>query len=917
MILILLVWNQQAQGQCPSNVEILNNLKAIEGNTSAQDAEKINQLHQLQQLFLQCHTTKDSVYARIVHRLGGIYSKTGDIEKAINFTKEAVAVNRTGYKETDKSFLANSYFNLGTFYNWLYLSEDSHRSWDSCIFISRQFPHKYNLAFMAFEQKAYAFIKTGDYQKGVETAENGILLAKKVTDTSAEASLLSQKAQAQIELNNIPEAGENIKKALFILVNNNSNIDKLATSYSVYARLLNKKGDKKTAIQYYQKAIELNKTIGYWVQCSRDMLNLGSLYDNYLHDGVNALACYKQALSMVDKANDDYQRAGIYLNMGVVYWRQKDYGQALQFYQKALNALPIHFTDTAIKSNPTVNMLNLVANDYYVSTLLSNKAEALLGQYKIEKKKELLVSAIRTYQLADKAVDLMRWKQYGEQSKLFWRGKTKQMYAHAIEACYLAADNELAFFFMEKSRAVLLNDKLNELGAFTKLPAAEMVKDQELRMQAFTAQQKWASLTTHTSESEVHQAKLLQAKNNFENYIKSLEKKYPAYYQYKYADDVPSLNALQEYLALNKASFIHYFMNDSVTYILSITPKDARLVKLSKKYFNQEQLSRFIELCSEKQTLNNNYGSFALLSNKLYKTLFQPLQLPPGKIIICTDNFLIPFEALCTDSRGKQYLINEYVFSYVYSARNLLKEFTANPAKGNFIGFAPVNFKPYLRVADLKQAAASLQEAAGHYSSTKLFTDKQATKNNFIHNISDYSIVNVFSHARADTDESEPLLFMQDSVIRLSELRLPHKLATRLVVLSACQTNVGKNATGEGIYSLARGFSSASIPSVAATLWKADEQAIYEITTMFHEYLSQGMRKDDALQKAKLNFVKSNSHEKSLPYFWANMVIIGNSEPVEFRENLNIWWWISLSVLGFIVLAGISYHRRNRLIQLK
>jgi CHAT domain-containing protein len=170
----------------------------------------------------------------------------------------------------------------------------------------------------------------------------------------------------------------------------------------------------------------------------------------------------------------------------------------------------------------------------------------------------------------------------------------------------------------------------------------------------------------------------------------------------------------------------------------------------------------------------------------------------------------------------------------------------------------------------------------------------------------------VFSHARADTMASEPLLFMQDSVIRLSELQLPHTLATRLVVLSACQTHVGKNVTGEGIYSLARGFALAGIPAVAATLWKADEKAIYEVSVLFHQYLSQGMRKDDALRKAKLDFIKHNSQEKSLPYFWANMILIGHPEPVEFTGKPRLGWWIGLGVILCFVSWLVFSRRRKK-----
>jgi CHAT domain-containing protein len=133
-------------------------------------------------------------------------------------------------------------------------------------------------------------------------------------------------------------------------------------------------------------------------------------------------------------------------------------------------------------------------------------------------------------------------------------------------------------------------------------------------------------------------------------------------------------------------------------------------------------------------------------------------------------------------------------------------------------------------------------------------------------------------------------------------------------MLSACQTNVGKNATGEGIYSLARGFSSAGIPSVSATLWKADEETIYTISNTFHALLSKGMRKDEALQKSKLLFMESGGKEKLLPYYWANMIIIGNADAVVLSSPPAYRWWLNAGIIFaiiFIVIILLVRVRRN------
>jgi CHAT domain-containing protein len=152
---------------------------------------------------------------------------------------------------------------------------------------------------------------------------------------------------------------------------------------------------------------------------------------------------------------------------------------------------------------------------------------------------------------------------------------------------------------------------------------------------------------------------------------------------------------------------------------------------------------------------------------------------------------------------------------------------------------------------------------------------------------------------------------MRDSLIHLSELQLLNDPATKLVILSACQTNVGRSATGEGIYSLARGFATAGIPSVAATLWKADEQTIYSISAMFNEYLSEGMTKDEALRKAKLYFIQRNDNEKLLPYFWANMIVIGNTDAINLTTANNSYWsWIVTAVFVVLILAFVIFRKK-------
>ncbi len=885
---VLLMIGQQAQGQCLSPSEILTNINAIQTDAIATNAEKIKQLLHMQQLFLKCNKAKDSIYARIVHRLGDIYSQTGDWENALRYTKEAVTVNKLPDKNrVEKSFLSNSYSNLGTFCKDLYLFNEAQLYFDSCIEISKNFPEKYFIAFMALEKKAYIFFQKGDYEKSIETAEKGILFAKKIKDTISEAFLLAQKAQAQLELNNISAAEGNLKKAISILATA-TDTRHLATAYTIYARLLERKNEHKTAVQYYLKSFELRKAKKNWIQCSQTMLDLGDLYDNKLKNGAKAIACYKKGIKMLEHATDPYQLSGLYINMGVVYWRQENYKQALHFYQKALNVLPINFTDTSIKSNPTDGMLRLVANDYFVSTLLSNKGEALLAQYKKENRGDLLQAALTTYQTADKSVDLMRWKQSGEQSKLYWREKTKKMYENAIEVCYLLNDVEKAYYFFEKSRAVLLNDKLSELGAKEFIAPADRTKETQLRINVFSLKQQLSLLDENAASYTITKQKFLSAQEDRESFIKSLEKKYPVYYQYKYNNAVPLLSAVQSLLQQNNQSLIEFFNADSIVYVLFVSPSHSKLLKINFKDYGAI-VKEFMSLCSDKSKLNQNYVRYRVLAYQLYDKLFKPLDVPEGRVIISPDDHFMPFEALLSDVNAQNsFLLKRHAFSYAYSMGVLLRSRNqVSTTRNSFLGVAPVNYQPYQQLQSLNGADQSLERIKPYFTNTRLLINKGATKQEFLNSLAQYKTVQVYSHANADSGGIQPVLYLYDSVLNLSEIQELENLQTEMIVLSACNTGIGTHAIGEGVFSLARAFMGAGIPSTVTTLWQVDNKATYQLTEAFYKHLSTGLSRDVAMQKAKLEFLTNGDKLHELPYFWAANILLGETTtaPVEIAPD--------------------------------
>jgi CHAT domain-containing protein/predicted negative regulator of RcsB-dependent stress response len=114
----------------------------------------------------------------------------------------------------------------------------------------------------------------------------------------------------------------------------------------------------------------------------------------------------------------------------------------------------------------------------------------------------------------------------------------------------------------------------------------------------------------------------------------------------------------------------------------------------------------------------------------------------------------------------------------------------------------------------------------------------------------------------------------QDGFLRLQDI-YNMKLPAELVVLSACQTGLGKEIKGEGLIGLTRGFMYAGTPRIVASLWKVDDLATSELMKRFYQGLlgPERLRPAGALRQAQLSIWKEKRWRA--PFYWAAFVLQG------------------------------------------
>jgi CHAT domain-containing protein len=188
--------------------------------------------------------------------------------------------------------------------------------------------------------------------------------------------------------------------------------------------------------------------------------------------------------------------------------------------------------------------------------------------------------------------------------------------------------------------------------------------------------------------------------------------------------------------------------------------------------------------------------------------------------------------------------------------------------------------------------------------------------------LGEYQIVHFATHGFLDSEHPElsgiVLTMVDPKGVRQNGLMPLHdihtlNLSAELTVLSACQTALGKDISGEGLVGLTHSFMSAGSKSVMASLWKVDDRATAYLMTRFYEsLLRQGMSTGAALRAAKLKMIKEKQWR--MPYFWAGFVLQGEyTNRIAVQDDRSVHpGWVLLALLVPLSSGVAVFFRRRR-----
>jgi CHAT domain-containing protein len=131
-------------------------------------------------------------------------------------------------------------------------------------------------------------------------------------------------------------------------------------------------------------------------------------------------------------------------------------------------------------------------------------------------------------------------------------------------------------------------------------------------------------------------------------------------------------------------------------------------------------------------------------------------------------------------------------------------------------------------------------------------------------------------------------------------------------VLSACESGIGRDYRGEGMISMASAFTSAGCENTLMSLWKVDDQASVRLMDDFYQQLLTGLPIDEALRKAKLNYLEQSDELTADPKSWSPLVAYGSLHQVFETDRRSPYVYLVLALAAIVLGAGVFYFRQRK-----
>jgi hypothetical protein len=728
---------------------------------------------------------------------------------------------------------------------------------------------------------------------------------------------------------------------LYTIIGDYDNAENTIKQYFYVANLEKNQSLKCTAINnlgiVYQNSGRINEAINLIEKTlhSENLSNAqkgmlwNNLGNNYLATNKNdkAETCYENSIKFLKDSNDSASLVNSYKNLALLnndldlfekaktlFFQNKKtptrsvaklyYEEATLCYHKskfidAQNSISKVFS-TLLPNYTTKKDYLPNAKSLYAETTLLDALDLQAALYLSQNQPK---KALESYQLAFHIEDLFQSLLVYENSKIITqirnRNRTEKclaiyysLYQKEKKTAYI----EKAFALQERTKSAVLKAAINKNKIISREEKLILEQLQNWNTLIIKEQQRlnYADITVINNAIKKQNELMLLLKSKDSNTSKDINKEF----------DVKELYAQLE---KDNATMVNYFYGVEKLYAFTLENHTIKIQSFEENGNNKSIFYTFLNYFKDADAITNNPKEYNHIANIIYDLLNLPNNKSNNNLIIIPDGILtfLPFEALITEKSTTtnfakmHYVLNDFAVGYNNSATFYLNSIPFQHQKESVLGVFPIFENSSLELTFSKKELENLKH---NFDGTYLESDK-ATFQNFKVNAANYAVLHLSTHASSgDIIEPASIKFYDQEILYSQLYNL--NINPDLVVLSACETGLGKLYKAEGAMSIARGFQFAGAQNLLFSLWKVNDFTTSVLMEKFYKNIKSGKSYFDANHQAKIDFLKDSSipNAKKSPYYWSAFVYYGTLE--NKSSPINYFFWLSIlgSLIGLFLL---------------
>lgn len=849
---------------------------------------------------------------RMLIGIGEISKQSGQKQQALeNFTQVLSILRSTG----DRSGEAKMLVAIGAIY------ADTQQKQQALQYFNQALPLFRSVGNKAGEAASLAgigavYADTGRWQQALQYFNQASSLFKATGDQAGQATVLNAIGSTYNSLGEWQQALEYFNQALPLFKAMGDQAGQ-AHTLSGIGEVYADSGQMQQALEYFNQALPLFKATGNQAGEAAMLNGIGKYYFG-TGQLKQALQYFNQALSLFKATGDQAGEANTLSNIALVYIPSGQFQQAREYLNEALPILQ-SVGDRAGEANILVGFAFLEDSQGNLQSALTHIEAAIKILETL--RSEIISPQLRTSYFASK--------------QDFYRihvNLLMQLHKQQPSQGY----NARALHASERARARALLELLNEANADIRQGVDPKLLEQERSLQqqlsALEKRRIQVLSGSHTPEQatdlEREYTTLLNQYQQVQDQIRLTSPRYAALTQPKPL----TLAEIQQQVLDENTLLLEYSLGTNRSYLWAVTKNGMNSYELPKAAEIEQLVSQLRPLLTDTtKKYNIIREDLAQISTKLSQMLLGPVaeQLGQKRLVIVSDGALqyIPFAALPVPQSASSAATTAPPLLMNHEIVNLPSASTLavlrrenrgrNPAPKTIAILAdPVYSKddsrlktpstisslqsPSLEQSALTRSAAETGVTFRRLENTRLEAeailklvpaDQSLAAFDFAANLSNatssqlaqYRIVHFGTHGLLNSETpalSGVVLSLvnekgetENGFLRLQEI-FNLDLPADLVVLSACQTGLGKEIQGEGLVGLTRGFMYAGAPRVVVSLWNVDDQATALLMSEFYRgILEKQLSPPVALRQAQQALMQQEQYQA--PYYWAAFTLQG------------------------------------------